>query len=45
MSNTFETRGVQYVIGVLLAFSTTAGFASEPLTYYGFDKESRRAGR
>jgi hypothetical protein len=43
MNNSFEIRRIQYAIGMLLAFSAATVFASEPLTYYGFDKESHTA--
>ncbi len=42
-NNTLRVKGTTLAIAILLAFSATAGFASEPLTYYGFDASSHSA--
>ena len=42
-NSTLGVRVIKYAIAIMLALTTTAGFASEPLTYYGFDESSHSA--
>lgn len=42
-NGTLGVRSMKYAIAILLAFTTTAAFASESLTYYGFDESAHSA--